>query len=130
MPSPFCLNKKRKIIDDDDQAKSEPKRKRNVIDVKTKLEILNQAENLSTTELSTRFNLPLSTISTILNSKSKKKLELFGDNLKSEKSIVNVKHMKSSTYPDIEKALDLWFAETKKIIFYALKISFMLFFML
>ena len=73
---------------------------------------LNDSDNLSTNELADKYQLAKSTISTIINPVSKKKLtDLFEKNLIDSSK----KHLKLPTYLDIENALDLWFAETKKM---------------
>jgi hypothetical protein len=99
-------NNKRKL--NDSPAINSIKKQRTSIDARTKWEIIQKCYKVSTSQVAIEYGLPASTISTI--KKSKKKLEeLFAKNIISDET----KSLKSAMYPDIEKALNLWFAEVK-----------------
>ena len=82
-----------------------PKRKQ--ITLETKLEIVNNVEKLSPTELSIKYGLALSTIATITANKSKILEHFCENNISSDN-----KRMRYSNYPEIEESLIMWFNNT------------------
>ena len=103
-------NNKRKANETLDSRQS---KKRNVILVGTKLEIIQCAKDGATTsDLARKYNLSASTISTILNPAKKDKLiELVAKN----KVLEGTKTMKLAHYSDIDKAVDTWFANVSRL---------------
>ena len=88
-------------------------KKRNVILVGTKLEIIQCAKDGdSTGDLARKYNLSASTISTILNPANKDKLiELVEKN----KVLEGTKTIKLAHYGNIDKAVDTWFANFSRL---------------
>jgi hypothetical protein len=79
-------------------------KKRKQINNETKLEIIQNKDNLKPGELASKFGLPPSTISTIIGNKEKI-LEYFQQNKIDERR----KRIRVSNYKSIEEALILWF---------------------
>ena len=99
MNSPFSKPTKRKA--DDESPSNHTPSKRKVINAQIKLSIINDSKTFSNSELACKYQLAKSTISTILNPSRKKKLI---DLYESNNLDLSVKHLKFSTYPDIENA--------------------------
>lgn len=101
---------KRKASEEICTPHSEPK-KRNVIDARTKMEIINKHQNGATSiSIAKEYNLAPTTISTILKPDNVEKLvKLFAHNKITE----DTKHLRLAAYPKIDQALDLWFSETR-----------------
>ena len=80
-------------------SKDKPK-KRKIIDIETKLEIIEKAQDVKNTitSLSKQYDLPISTISTILNKQNQEKLQaLYQNNLVQP----NQKRIKRAKYDDL-----------------------------
>ena len=92
-------NKKRVA---ESQIESSPKRR--AIDIIKKREKIDASPGQTLSGLSAKFNLPISTIQTILKNKEK----ILNPDIN-----VETKHLKQAKYLDIEEALDKWFAEVK-----------------
>ena len=78
--------------------------KRKQIDLETKLEIINNANKLTPSELAIKYGLAVSTISTIVANKDKILEHFSQNNIKS-----NNKRMRCSNFPEIEDSLNMWF---------------------
>ena len=92
-------------------SKDKPK-KRKIISIETKLEIIDKAKDFKNTptSLSKQYDLPVSTISTILNKQNQEKLQaLYQNNLVQP----NQKRIKRAKYDDLDQAVDFWFTEAK-----------------
>ena len=92
-------------------SKDKPK-KRKIIDIETKLEIIDKAKDVKNTitSLSKQYDLPISTISTILNKQNQEKWQaLYQNNLVQP----NQKRIKRAKYDDLDQALDFWFTQAK-----------------
>ena len=88
------------------------KKKRKVIDINMKMDIINDRKNnLSCTELVKKYNLSASTISTIINEKNQEKIKNLTNN---ELIKPDCKRMKLPLYQKIDEAMDLWFKNTIK----------------
>ena len=88
------------------------KKKRQAIDVKLKNEIIQKSSNKTTSESAKEYGLALSTISTIINPTNKAKISKL---LEFNQITDKCKSLKSTSYPDIEEALILWFTNIKKL---------------
>lgn len=88
------------------------KRRRNIIPIETKMEIIQKAksQNKPTGELAIEYDLPASTISTIIHPDNVAKLEKMLANRRLDD--LNT-HVKFPYYPDIEEALDEWLKEAR-----------------
>ena len=94
-------------------SKDKPK-KRKIISIETKLEIIEKAKNVINTPtfLSKQYDLPVSTISTILNKQNQEKLQaLYQNNLVQP----NQKRIKRAKYDDLDQAVDFWFTQEKSL---------------
>jgi hypothetical protein len=89
---------------------SSPKtpKKRNVIDARTKLEIIQKAKTMKGVDLAKKYNLSTSTISTIMSSEPTL-VKLIAKNIITEKT----KRYRAPDYPKLERAVDVWFSEMK-----------------
>jgi len=88
------------------------KRKRNVLTIEQRLQIIKKhEEGTSITLLATQYNVGIQTVCDMV--KNKKKLIDFAASADSSKGMSNPKTMKTSTYYNLDKAMITWFNQQR-----------------